>query len=201
MRLLLAPTALTLTGLVETSAVSLHTAGNTLVPSIHDTTSSIKRTIVRRFTDLDEASDEDFSKIANKGGALMCAIEGSNQTAGRQINDKHNPPSGASVFTGDLTQAMRDWYWNEAIPRAHSCEFDTFWQMPAAFGALGLSTKSTSLGGDNVCYKAVQWDPNRTGPDGNRVPVVSQWYENGGKQYQATGAEHEFAINTKGGGG
>jgi hypothetical protein len=59
------------------------------------------------FWDDDFASPADFQKAADKGGALICALLGSDRTAGLLLKDKRNPPSAASIWTGDLKTSCR----------------------------------------------------------------------------------------------
>jgi hypothetical protein len=184
----------TLTTFIALGAVLCH-ASDVGEPLLQAHGARPNRTISRRFLDDDLASVGDWTKYANKGGALMCALEGSDLTAGGLIGDRRNPPSGASLWIGDLRQQMRDWYWHDTTVSAHGCEFDTFWNFGALFRALGLSTKAQSAGGDNVCYKTVHWDPDRNGPDGSRLPIILQWYERGEKQFQVSLKQGAMCCN------
>jgi hypothetical protein len=49
------------------------------------------------YFDDDLASAEVFKKAADKGGALMCAMAGTDRTAGLMLKDTRTPPSAASV--------------------------------------------------------------------------------------------------------
>ncbi|KAF2828230.1 hypothetical protein CC86DRAFT_439187 [Ophiobolus disseminans] len=179
---------ITVTLLVAAGVVIPHANGNAVQPaSLSDVASN------------NTLFDVVWNKFANKGGALICGLEGTDRTAGRLINDPRNPPSAASIFNGDPRQDMRDWYWHDSNPSGHGCDFDTFWHFGAVMRALGLNARSKSAGGDNMCYKTEHWDRSRTGTDGRQLPPVLQWYDNGGKQFKATGSEHEFAMNTVGG--
>ncbi|KAI4928448.1 uncharacterized protein J4E92_005934 [Alternaria infectoria] len=61
------------------------------------------------FWDDDYAAEEDWNKNAAKGGALICGLEGSDQTAGRQMKDTREPPSAARPYNSDLKIELQDW--------------------------------------------------------------------------------------------
>ncbi|KAI4922472.1 hypothetical protein J4E90_000903 [Alternaria incomplexa] len=61
------------------------------------------------FWDDDYAAEEDWNKNAAKGGALICGLEGSDQTAGRQMKDTREPPSAARPYNSDLKIGLQDW--------------------------------------------------------------------------------------------
>jgi hypothetical protein len=135
--------------------------------------------IVPRFFDEDLASDAKWAKYTFKGGALMCGLNGDDLTAGHQINDPRNPPSAASIWTGDLRQELRDWYWREMTPRSNGCNFDGFWKIGNTLRALGLSTQD---GGVNACHKIVHFDPEKKDERGGMVPVIGQRYDRNGRE-------------------
>jgi hypothetical protein len=141
--------------------------------------SSTATKIVPRFFDEDLASDAKWAKYTFKGGALMCGLNGDDLTAGHQINDPRNPPSAASVWTGDLRQELRDWYWREMTPRSNGCNFDGFWKIGNTLRALGLSTQD---GGVNACHKIVHFDPEKKEERGGMVPVIGQRYDRNGRE-------------------
>ncbi|EDU43710.1 conserved hypothetical protein [Pyrenophora tritici-repentis Pt-1C-BFP] len=149
----------------------------------------------------DPASPEDWQKYTAKGGALMCGLEGSDQTAGRLMGDTRQPPSAASKFNGDLQTELQDWYWRPVHPATYSCSISQHWQIPHAVESLGLSGTSKAQGGDNECFRTEHWDPERRDDDGNQIPAVNQRYTVPGysKQYRATKAHYEFGVNTKAG--
>lgn len=138
------------------------------------TISSASRPHIAVFDD-DTASAADFDRFALKGGALMCALEGTDQTAGRQLQDTRNPPSAASLWVGDLRQDLHEWYWRERSPGSYSCQFNGHWQFGDTLRSLGLDGRSTLEGGDNACYRIEHWDPDKQ-ENGQRVPVINQWY-------------------------
>ncbi|KAI5376525.1 hypothetical protein J4E82_004746 [Alternaria postmessia] len=153
------------------------------------------------FWDDDHATEVDWKKSAAKGGALICALEGSDQVAGRQIRDTREPPSAASRYNSDLKTELHDWYWRETSPSTFSCSFSEHWHLAHAMRSLGLDGKPASEGGDNQCYRIEHWNPENRDDKGNQIPAINQWYSVPGhdKQYRATKAHFEFGINTKGG--
>jgi hypothetical protein len=170
------------------------------------------------FWDDNHAADEDWSKYVAKGGALMCGLEGSDETAGRQMKDIREPPSAARPYNGDLKIELQNWYWRETNPSSFSCSFSEHWHLSYAMRSLGLDGRPTSQGGDNHCHRIEHWDPENKNDKGDRIPAINQWYSVPGnsKQYrvslhshtqdqlsltvdQATKAHFEFGINTKGG--
>jgi hypothetical protein len=127
------------------------------------------------FWDDDLASDADFSRYANKGGALMCGLEGSDETAGRQMSDTRTPPSAVSRFRGDLRQELQNWHWRNIDPSTYGCKLSEHWEFRRVMQTLSLSGKPVSEGGDNQCYRVEHWDPERR-ENGNQVPAINQWY-------------------------
>ncbi|RMZ68536.1 cytochrome p450 [Pyrenophora seminiperda CCB06] len=158
------------------------------------------RSKVARFFD-EPASREDWIKYTTKGGALMCGLEGSDQTAGRLLRDTRDPLSAASRFQGDLQTELHNWYWRSVNPATWSCNFIKDWQLSEALHGLGLDGYSKAHGGDNECFRIEHWDPNKSDENDNTIPAILQWYTVPGnsKSYQATKAHYEFGINTKGG--
>ncbi|KAJ4986345.1 hypothetical protein SVAN01_08162 [Stagonosporopsis vannaccii] len=153
---------------------------------------------VQSFFDEDFASEADWTKFTNKGGALMCGLNGDDEKAGQQMGDKRTPPSAASPWTGDLKQELKKWKWTEVSPSTYSCKMDDYWKIPLAMEALGLNSRPLFEGGDNICYRVEHWDPG-TMKDGQRIPAINQWYNVDGIDYQSTKAHYEFGINTSGG--
>jgi hypothetical protein len=137
------------------------------------------------FWDDDLASATDWDKFTHKGGALMCGLEGTDRTAGRQLEDLRNPPSAASPWPGDLKQELNNWYWHEFTPTSKGCELDDYWKFPATMQALGLSGKCRSEGGHNVCYRIEHWDQNKQ-ENGVQVPAMNQWYKVGDSSYRVS---------------
>jgi hypothetical protein len=135
------------------------------------------------FWDDDLASDADWEKYTLKGGALMCGLVDTDRTAGRQIRDTRNPPSAASVWTGDLRQELDTWYWREMSPSSKGCQLQEYWEFPAMLAALGLNGQAKSGGGDNVCSRVEHWDADKE-EGGKQVPAINQWYIVDGKDYR-----------------
>lgn len=130
----------------------------------------------------DLASDADWEKYTLKGGALMCGLAGTDRTAGRQIRDTRNPPSAASVWTGDLGQELDTWYWREMSPSSKGCQLQEYWEFRVMLAALGLNGRPRSEGGDNVCSRVEHWDANKE-EGGKQVSAINQWYNVDGKDY------------------
>jgi hypothetical protein len=137
------------------------------------------------FWDDDLASARDRDKVTHKGGALICGLEGTDRTAGRQLKDLRNPPSAASPWPDDLKQELIDWYWHEVTPTTKGCKLDDYWKFPATMQALGLNGKCRSEGGHNVCYRVEHWDANKQ-ENGIQVPAINQWYKIGDSSYRVS---------------
>ncbi|KAJ4341283.1 hypothetical protein N0V95_007289 [Ascochyta clinopodiicola] len=165
---------------------------------------------VHGFFDDDLASDADWKKFTDKGGALMCSLNGNDEEAGLHIGDKRTPPSAASPWTGDLTQELQTWKWSTVNPTTYSCKMNDHWKIAEATKSLGLNGQSKLEGGDNACYRVEHWDPKAG------TPAINQWYTIDGTEYQvshsplpshptiltsppATNAHYEFGININGG--
>jgi hypothetical protein len=148
------------------------------------------------FWDDDHATEVDWKKSAAKGGALMCALEGSDQVAGRQIRDTREPPSAASRYNSDLKTELHDWYWRETNPSTFSCSFSEHWHLAHAMRSLGLDGKPASEGGDNQCYRIEHWNPENRDDKGNQIPAINQWYSVPGhdKQYRVSLPSHDNHI-------
>jgi hypothetical protein len=133
----------------------------------------------------DLANPADWETFSLKGSALMCALEGTDQTAGRLIKDTRNPPSAATSWSSDLKQELHDWYWRELNPTSKGGQLDDYWKFAGMMQALGLNGKSTSTGGDNACYRIEHWDPDKE-ENGNQVLAINQWYHVGGHNYRVS---------------
>lgn len=139
------------------------------------------------FWDDDLASSADFSKFADKGGALICALAGTDRTAGHLLGDKRDPPSAASIWTDNLKQALHDWYWRPMTPATEGCNLNDYWKLSAALRALGLDARPKSQGGNNMCHRLEHWDAEKE-ENGKPVPAINQWYEVGGVSYRVSSA-------------
>lgn len=137
------------------------------------------------FWDDDFASPADFQKAADKGGALNCALLGSDRTAGLLLKDKRNSPSAASIWTGDLKTELQEWYWRVQNPTSKGSELSKYWQIGAALQELGLDGTPDSEGGDNVCYRIEHWDPTRE-EGGKQIPAINQRYQVSEKDYRVS---------------
>lgn len=135
------------------------------------------------FDDWDVSSDADWELYTRKGGALMCGLLGTDQTAGRLLNDKRTPPSAASAWQGDLKEELSWWYWHDVTSVRDKCDFNDYFEFPFAMKSLGLNGISSLQGGDNVCYHVEHCDRNLK-KDGESVPSANQWYDVGEKSYR-----------------
>jgi hypothetical protein len=195
MRLLDVVFTAALTSLITANVILSHqTSGNSSQPESQvDASSKNNNNLTKRNAPLivtgfwgdDLASPADWDRFTLKGGALMCALKGTDQTAGRQIKDTRNPPSAVSAWSGDLKQELRNWYWHELNPTFKGCQLDYNWKVPATMRALGLNGKANSAGGDNLCYRIEHWDPNKE-ENGKQVPAINQWYQFGGNSYRVS---------------
>jgi hypothetical protein len=184
-----------LTGVVAAQVFHSDQAPDSIprVPSRGDISSSSETTRLRShqyppataFWDDDMASPADWETLSLKGGALMCALEGTDRTAGKQIRDTRDPPSAASAWSGDLKQELHDWYWRELDPTSKCAQLNDYWKFAGMLQALGLDGKPTSAGGDNACYHIEHWDPNME-ENGNQVTAINQWYRVGGHDYRVS---------------
>jgi hypothetical protein len=113
----------------------------------------------------------------------MCALVGSDQTAGRQIKDTRNPPSAASIWSGNLKQELHNWYWHEMSPSSKGCQL-AGWKFGAMLRVLGLSEKEKNKGGDNQCFRVEHWDAGKEDDEGEQVPAINQWYNVGETDYR-----------------
>jgi hypothetical protein len=145
------------------------------------------------FWDDDYASEKDWDTYTHKGGALMCGLKGSDETAGRQIKDTRTPPSAKTQLNGDLKTELQNWYWRYVKPSSFSCRLAEHWHFPNAMQSLGLDGRPASQGGDNTCYRVEHWDPEKTDGNGNTVPAINQWYNVPGieRQYHV-----RYLLNT-----
>lgn len=141
------------------------------------------------FWDDDYASETEWKTYTAKGGALLCGLHGTDQTAGLLLQDTRSPPSAASRFTSDFHTTLQTWHWRSVHPSSFSCSFSTHWAMSNALRALGLSGTPTAQGGDNECFRVEHWDPEMRDERGNQIPAVNQWYSVPGmeRKYRVSG--------------
>jgi hypothetical protein len=133
----------------------------------------------------DLASAEDFKKAADKGGALMCAMAGTDRIAGLMLKDMRTPPSAASVWTGDLRQELSTWYWHDMDTSSKACQINDFWKLSYAMQVLALDGTPKANGGDNECFRIEHWDPQKK-DKGQMVPAINQWYKVGDTDYRVS---------------
>jgi hypothetical protein len=159
-------------------------------------TRDLDRRTVKLWDD-DYASDKDWDTFIHKGGALVCGLEGDDETAGRQMKDTRTPPSAKTQFHGDLKSELQNWYWRHINPSSFSCRLAEHWHFPKAMQSLGLDGWPASEGGDNTCYRVEHWDPERTDDNGNTVAAINQWYNVPGieRQYHVSSpSQHSTAT-------
>jgi hypothetical protein len=162
-----------------------HRSPSRIHAHINDADTSTGNSLVPRFWDEETATDADFKKFAKKGGALICGLLGTDRSAGQLMKDKRDPPSAASVWSGNLRQELCDWYWHDVDTSSKACDINEFWKLSKAMQALGLDGKPKFGGGDNACYRVEHWDPNKQ-ENGRRVPAINQWYTVGGTDYRVS---------------
>ncbi|KAF1956344.1 hypothetical protein CC80DRAFT_362839, partial [Byssothecium circinans] len=142
------------------------------------------------------AEDELWDKASCKGGRLVAAMLGTDEDAGKLIDDKRTPPSAASHWQGDLKSELAKWGWTDFPTNNLDDElrgdFDGFWHVESVTHALRLNGKP---GKDNVVYHVEHWDPHKKDFKGNEIPMEQQTYEVDGKTYRATGARYLFVVN------
>jgi hypothetical protein len=133
--------------------------------------------------DGDPASDADFTKYALKGGALMCGLTGTDKTAGILIKDKRDPPSAASIWSGNM-QDFASWYWHDTQAQRSTCKPGQSFDLTEMMNGLGLSDLPKDEEGDNACYRTEHWDPAKKDDKNQQVPAINQWYQVGEKGYR-----------------
>lgn len=114
-------------------------------------------------------------------------------------------PYTQSPFDGDLKAELRTWgYLDDDTIHGQSdaqCDFDSWHHVKRAFAALGVDTRSKSMGGENHCFFVRHAD----GPavikaqDGTLGPPEEQRYIVHGKTYRITNAYSRIGINRKAG--
>lgn len=72
--------------------------------------------------------------------------------------------------------------------------------MGNALRGLEVSDKAVSQGGLNGLVYVTHGQPQLTDQHGEYIPLEVQYYNNGGKEYRATGAKFAYALNTADGG-
>ncbi|CAN9190957.1 unnamed protein product [Alternaria alternata] len=109
-----------------------------------------------------------------------------------------------SPFTGDGKAELAKWGFDNSdalsATVAKECDFDGYHKIKAAFDELGLDTRSSKDGGPNHCFKVNHRDgvAIKRNEDGSLPSEAKQYYDVCGKEYRATGASFEFAVNPNG---
>ncbi|KAF2856423.1 hypothetical protein T440DRAFT_439477 [Plenodomus tracheiphilus IPT5] len=151
------------------------------------------------------ASDALWQQYVDKGHHLICLMEATDSGAGHLIEDKRNPPSAASQWTGDLRYEQAEWFWHVGDWEWGSeCDWEHI-GLKQAFEGQGLNAypafedDGDEMDGHNECISMTHYDaddiedPNADPPE--MRPIKDQHYQVGGKQYTATGAFYEFSLN------
>ncbi|KAK3214076.1 hypothetical protein GRF29_28g1908730 [Pseudopithomyces chartarum] len=157
--------------------------------------SSHPAVVARDFDPNRLASDGTWSKFKCKGEQLMQAMKGSDQEAAKIMN----LPAAQSVWSGDLKGELLQWGYVEGHASYINCDLKGYWAVESACIALGLDTRPKLMGGPNICYNFLHWDPNKKDGKGTPIPNTKQTYNVGGKEYRVTGAEMQIGINPVGG--
>ncbi|EOA81968.1 uncharacterized protein SETTUDRAFT_72231, partial [Exserohilum turcica Et28A] len=141
------------------------------------------------------ADDELWNKYLAKGQRLMCLMDATDQGAGYLMQDTRQPPSAASRWTTEL----ETWHWDEEPLYADwDCDFEAK-SLSTVFQALGINPypayddDGEPADGENECYVVSHAE------FGSGVPVRDQRYHVNGREYRATGAAYDFAVNQKDG--
>lgn len=116
-----------------------------------------------------------------KGKSLMCAMLGTDATAGWQLHDTRTPPSAASKWVN--FNDMAAWYWFEGKFDPDICEMGTFWGMRTTFQALKVNPKSNKYGNGLQCFIVQHQNENAKYPDGKPRGPQNQSYTVDGKLY------------------
>lgn len=134
------------------------------------------------------ANDELWTKYARKGNSLTCAMCGTDLGAGYQQDDKRVPPSAASIWNGNIWDNPT-WYWWDSQFEKRWCDMEGFWPMANTLKPMGMSTKSSTNGGDIHCF-CVRHNNEAIRPDPELpfipMPVSAQFYKAEEKFYQVT---------------
>ncbi|KAJ4372914.1 hypothetical protein N0V83_003205 [Neocucurbitaria cava] len=101
------------------------------------------------FDDDDQASAIDWATYTNKGGAFMCGLLATDQSAGQLLRDARTPPSAASLWRGDLKQELSTWYWHVNGRPTYNCKLDDYWYIASvateAYYEFGINTKGGAI--------------------------------------------------------
>ncbi|KAL5398707.1 hypothetical protein PMIN03_000212 [Paraphaeosphaeria minitans] len=141
------------------------------------------------------ADDQTWRKFICKGEALVEAMKASENEAAKVMNLPH----AQSEWSGDLKGELKTWAYTEAYASYLNCDLKGYWAVESACITLGLDTRAKAMGGANICYDFNHWDANKKDEGGKIVPKARQMYQVNGKEYRATGAEMQIAINQVGG--
>ncbi|KAF1837233.1 hypothetical protein BDW02DRAFT_519446, partial [Decorospora gaudefroyi] len=146
-----------------------------------------------------------WARYVEKGEHLVCLMQATDAGAGFLTADTRTPPSAASRWTGDLRSELAKWYWfDSAIDQEDECDFAKD-GLQRAFEGHGLNPYpaydddgNPLPDGHNDCFfvKHENEDDIDDDDDSEGFAKKFQKYRADGKDYVATGAWYEFAINT-----
>ncbi|KAL5387306.1 hypothetical protein DPSP01_003530 [Paraphaeosphaeria sporulosa] len=159
------------------------------------------------------ADDQTWKRFICKGEALVEVMKASEDEAAKVMNLPHAQSEWSGdlkgeYLTGSLVELhktdsdaaeLKTWAYTEAYASYLNCDLKGYWAVESACNALGLDTRAKAMGGANICYNFNHWDANKKDENGNIVPKARQTYQVNNKEYRATGAEMQIAINPAGG--
>ncbi|KAH7066992.1 hypothetical protein BKA63DRAFT_571383 [Paraphoma chrysanthemicola] len=149
-------------GLKQPSSISNNTAINSSTPGDLTRPESIESQLNTAFWDDDTASDAYFERFAFKGSALMCALGGSDKTAGRLLRDTRDPPvehwDPNKQENGKQVPIINQWYSADKTPfrtTGGHYEFGMNTQGGAMFGIFLESPKTGASSNCATRYKTI----------------------------------------------
>ncbi|KNG47995.1 hypothetical protein TW65_05336 [Stemphylium lycopersici] len=151
------------------------------------------------------AAPTKFDKAAEIGRTLDSAMKSKDSVARWFFKDFPNfHETCQSPFEGDGREELAKWGFDDSDELSKEvekdCDFETYHHIEATFQELGLDTKAAKDGGPNKCFKINHRDGPaiKRLPDGSLPSEANQYYDVCGKEYRATGATYEFAVNPNG---
>ncbi|EUC41771.1 hypothetical protein COCMIDRAFT_29507 [Bipolaris oryzae ATCC 44560] len=146
-----------------------------------------------------------FEKSAEIGRTLDAAMKSKDSIARWFFKDFPNfQETCQSPFDGDGREELARWGFDDSEKLRKEvekeCDFDAYHGIKPAFDEVGLDTKAEKDGGPNKCFKINHRDGSaiKRLPDGSLPLESKQYYDVCGKEYRATGATYEFAVNPNG---
>lgn len=143
----------------------------------------------------DYANDAEWKKYTNKGEYLTCLMKATDRGAGSLIENQRIPASAASPWKGDLKKELATWFWHvDKWYDGWFCDFERI-GLKQSFLAQGLNARPAfdddgkPADGHNECFSLKHFADRDS-----RLYQDQKYYVNG-KEYSATGAFYQFAMN------